>query len=164
MAVALVRVNDLDPVACDHPRCEQVIERMDLCYPARLRDNIYCSVLCRNRHSKCISQYNRRQDPAKYLRDRQKKVERKYGITTEDFDLIFTFQNGACAICDLVLEGAKICVDHDHDTGEVRGLLCAPCNAGIGFFKDDPERLRRAARYVNTPTAPQVLSASPDRR
>jgi hypothetical protein len=53
-------------------------------------------------------------------------------------------QNGLCAICGLPEEH----VDHDHVTGQVRGLLCAGCNKGLGFFRDSPQLLRQAAEYL----------------
>ena len=56
-------------------------------------------------------------------------------------------QAGLCPICRRGL-GDKPHVDHDHETGEVRGLLCFTCNVGLGNFGDDVERLRRGARYL----------------
>lgn len=54
-----------------------------------------------------------------------------------------------CAICGAMeTEGQKFAVDHCHATGCLRGLLCPPCNLGLGSFRDDPERLRKAAKYV----------------
>lgn len=55
-------------------------------------------------------------------------------------------QGGLCAICGNPLEVP--CVDHDHETNQVRGLLCNPCNRGLGLFKDKPETLRSAAAYI----------------
>lgn len=61
-------------------------------------------------------------------------------------------QGGGCAICGSAAifdrSHKRICVDHDHATGKVRGLLCGCCNLGIGYFKDDPKRIEAAARYL----------------
>lgn len=57
-------------------------------------------------------------------------------------------QGGMCAVCVQPLSISKSHVDHDHGTGGVRGILCFNCNGGLGQFKDDPERLRRAAQYL----------------
>jgi hypothetical protein len=64
-------------------------------------------------------------------------------------------QGGRCAICGKVPRSRRLAVDHDHKTGEVRGLLCASgdfgCNKGLGYFNDDPELLRRAYEYLVDP-------------
>lgn len=73
-----------------------------------------------------------------------------YGLTREEFDLLHA-QHNACAICgkyDWGGKHAKPHVDHDHITGKVRGLLCSPCNQGLGMFFDSPGVLRRAAAYL----------------
>lgn len=61
--------------------------------------------------------------------------------------------DGRCSICNRTEQEASgfikaLAVDHNHTSGEVRGLLCQQCNQGIGLFGDDPERLRLAADYV----------------
>jgi len=79
----------------------------------------------------------------------------QYGLTEEQFLTLITVQNNACAICQQLfneLRGA--CVDHDHGTGEVRGLLCRQCNSGIGMLKDSPRRLRRAYCYLGLSDGP----------
>lgn len=78
----------------------------------------------------------------------------KYGLTKEDYDALLEGQNGGCAICGCPPARRKkqrsdlFHVDHDHVTGKVRGLLCFNCNGGLGQFKDDAERLRRAVAYL----------------
>lgn len=58
-------------------------------------------------------------------------------------------QNGACAICGGTSWGGRLpCVDHDHKTGKVRGLLCNACNLALGYFNDDANALARAAEYL----------------
>ena len=56
-------------------------------------------------------------------------------------------QGGRCAICNDQLAG-RICVDHDHSTGAVRGLLCSPCNTGIGHLRDNADIVESAAAYL----------------
>ena len=77
----------------------------------------------------------------------------KYGMDQEQYDALLAFQNGACAICGTTeWHGSKLNVphvDHDHGSGEVRGLLCGGCNNGLGNFDDDPERMRKAADYID---------------
>jgi hypothetical protein len=72
--------------------------------------------------------------------------KRVYGISLEDYDVMFERQGGACAICKRT--GVTLCVDHCHLTGEVRGLLCIRCNSAIGFCSDDPAVLLAAAEYL----------------
>lgn len=60
-------------------------------------------------------------------------------------------QGGCCAICKAP-KGNKLCVDHDHRTGKVRGLLCSNCNAGLGMFKDSEDLLQSAKGYLNNRT------------
>lgn len=71
--------------------------------------------------------------------------QRTYGLTPEQYDAMLAAQGGLCAICrrDRVLV-----VDHDHATGAVRGLLCTPCNTGLGLFLDAPAALLQAAAYL----------------
>lgn len=73
----------------------------------------------------------------------------RYGMRTEDFERIWADQDGACAICRLVFEDRLVaCIDHDHESGAVRGLLCAMCNGGLGMLGDDQSRLLAALAYL----------------
>lgn len=71
---------------------------------------------------------------------------RKYGITTDDYLSLLAKQEEACAICHKPSE--LLCVDHDHDSGQVRGLLCDSCNKLLGFSGDSPEVLTNAIEYL----------------
>lgn len=72
----------------------------------------------------------------------------KYGITEAEFTIRREAQGGRCLIC--LTPEPKLVVDHDHETGKVRGLLCHRCNVGLGWFRDDVTRLKRAAKYLVT--------------
>lgn len=73
----------------------------------------------------------------------------RYGMTLADYDAMLARQGGGCAICGRApVEGKPLHVDHSHDTGAVRGLLCFRCNYGWSFFSEQPDRLERAATYV----------------
>jgi hypothetical protein len=83
-------------------------------------------------------------------------LKRRYGITAEDADAMFDAQGGLCAICHAAPAAH---VDHDHETGAVRALLCFNCNGGLGQFKDDPYLLHAAAYSVELHTARQQVAA-----
>ncbi len=79
----------------------------------------------------------------------------KYGITELEYARLLALQNGTCAICKSVDTGWKhewFHVDHCHETGKIRGLLCNGCNPGLGSFRENPEFLRNAAFYIETHT------------
>lgn len=74
-------------------------------------------------------------------------LKRKYGLAFEQYEEMYQAASGACEICRTPLP--VLHVDHDHDTGEVRGLLCRPCNQGIGHFRDDVDLLASAGLYLS---------------
>lgn len=79
---------------------------------------------------------------------RNRHLTQKYGITAEEWDVMFESQHHACAICRSDQTSWNWCVDHDHETGNVRGILCQGCNTLIGMAKDHPEVLDDAKRYL----------------
>ncbi len=105
---------------------------------------------------KPLSEFHKRSDTGKYQNGCKEcyhsaQMKRNYGITLEVYDRMYEQQNGLCAICrlpQLSKRNTRFCVDHDHDTGQVRGLLCDSCNRGIGLLKDDPRLLENAAQYL----------------
>lgn len=85
---------------------------------------------------------------------RDKGLRRFYGLTLAEYEAMFDAQGGLCAICqrpETMTQKGKVkalSVDHDHETGRVRQLLCSACNRALGFFGDDPERIADAAAYL----------------
>lgn len=76
-------------------------------------------------------------------------LKRNYGMTVEQYDSMLKAQNGVCAICFGVNKnGKRLAVDHDHNTGKVRELLCASCNLVIGHCRESAENLERAISYL----------------
>lgn len=107
----------------------------------------------RNRESR--QAYNRRRD---------------FGLEHDDFMAMMEDQSGLCAICGIDMESARqimptgwtrtgVNVDHCHESGLVRGLLCSPCNKGLGQFRDNPDAMRAAAEYVEKHRAPFAPTA-----
>lgn len=84
------------------------------------------------------------------------KLKNRYGVTSEEFDSMFEKQSGLCKICKkpetMVRKGEvlSLVVDHNHVTGYVRGLLCHRCNTAIGFLRESPEVIRKAASYLES--------------
>lgn len=99
---------------------------------------------CRN----CVSAYGaeyRKRNPA----DRFYHVHRNYGLTQEQYNEMLNAQGGRCAICGSSDHGSKNWhVDHDHETGVVRGILCQGCNHALGGVKDNPDTGIALAKYL----------------
>ena len=75
----------------------------------------------------------------------------QYGLTSAQYEQKIEAQGGVCAVCgDAPEEGVYLQVDHDHDTKDVRGLVCGRCNRTMGHAGDDPDRLEAAAAYLRT--------------
>ena len=97
---------------------------------------------------------NRAKKPSTY------KPRPGHGISAEEYDRLFEQQDGRCLICrqterarDWRNQRAKrLAVDTDHETGEVRGLLCQRCNMSLGLMTDDPDRMFAAMQYLGNPT------------
>jgi hypothetical protein len=73
----------------------------------------------------------------------------RYGLTSEDYDALYEFQGGRCALCRIATgKSRRLTVDHDHKTGKVRGLLCRPCNNILGMARDAISFFRRCIAYL----------------
>lgn len=79
---------------------------------------------------------------------RKNSLKRKYGLSEETYDYLLKKQNEKCAICMKTTQ-RKLDVDHCHETGQIRGLLCNPCNQAIGLLKHDPLIIKFALEYVS---------------
>lgn len=92
-------------------------------------------------------------DPEAYAqRVRRTALKASYGLTPEDYDKMFKLQRGRCSICrssDPGQSGKKfLCIDHDHKTGRVRGLLCHRCNRGLGLLGDNLKNILATVKYL----------------
>lgn len=89
-----------------------------------------------------------------YFKNKDKRKEYKlkqnYGITLDQYNKMLSDQNGCCRICDRHESklSKKLCVDHNHTTGKVRGLLCNSCNTNIGKFNEDTRILNKMIEYL----------------
>lgn len=139
-------------------KCEQTLPLSEFWKHPRGKDGL------RSRCRACVTAQNqdlRRKRTAqltseeRYERNKRVKL-RDRGLTPAQFDAMKTEQGNLCAICgrpESVIEKSQgkpreLAIDHDHDTGQFRALLCSFCNLGLGWFRDNPETLRQAAIYV----------------
>jgi len=98
-----------------------------------------------------VNAYQRelRSRPEQKRKQRDAYYRRTFGISADEFDALLENQRGVCAICARKPEReASFHLDHDHVTGDIRGILCLGCNQGVGQFQDDAALLERAAAYV----------------
>jgi hypothetical protein len=99
------------------------------------------------RYAAYLAEYRAR--PERKKADRAGHLKRKFGLTPEQYDEMLAAQDGRCMICRRPpAEGKTLDIDHDHETGRVRGLLCRNCNHGVGKFFEDVWLLMAAAGYL----------------
>lgn len=97
-----------------------------------------------------ISEYRKQYYAKNSDLKRSNEYKRKYGITIEQYDELLARQNNVCAICKFPCKtGRRLAVDHCHETGKIRGLLCHDCNTGIGKLKESPDLLLQAHKYLS---------------
>lgn len=151
-------------------RCNQSrpIEDFHRCHrnnDGRLYVCKYCIKLGRNKNAEKLYYENNKEKIKKYQTSRKEETAKRtkmrrqqnpdhftdirlrswYGINKNQYDAMVLLQCGKCKICDLP---KKLVVDHDHATGEVRGLLCSKCNSGLGLFEENTFNLQRAIGYL----------------
>ena len=91
--------------------------------------------------------------PEKKEQRRRRLIKKKYGLSYKDWEGLWYSQSGRCAICNKFIDDPKdICIDHNHKTSKIRGLLCKECNLGIGCFFDNPELTKLATEYLKNVT------------
>ena len=101
----------------------------------------YC-MPCANARSAAWRKNNPKKNAVHHRRSHLKKM---YGITVEQYDEMYEKQGGKCFICE---KEEATHVDHCHDSGDVRALLCNGCNSAIGMFKEDPDAMIAGAMYI----------------
>jgi hypothetical protein len=111
--------------------------------------------MCNSHYNKARWASGHRSPSVNAAARRRARLKHRYGLTDEDVDFLIGEQDGNCAICGQPPSdgntrahwNGKLCVDHDHDTGKARGLLCNDCNLAVGYGKS-PTILRAAADYL----------------
>jgi hypothetical protein len=125
---------------CRRCRCEKSLD--DFWTDKRVRDQRMAR--CKD----CVRAYRSQRPAARKPYVRMHTLKKLYGITPEDYDAMYEAQGGRCGVCGVEKGKQNFHIDHDHGTGEVRGLLCLSCNAGMGQLGDDATRLRAAADWI----------------
>ena len=140
------------------PNRPETGKRLGRCSPCRECEKRYANSThgrrLRNARTKKSRDRMREHNPEKLRAyERKNNLWRLYRIRPEVYNEMLTNQGGVCAICGEPPKkgrGKKLHVDHCHTTNVIRGLLCAGCNAAIGHFDEDPERMLKAVEYLNT--------------
>jgi len=83
-------------------------------------------------------------------KERANKLMHNHGITIEEYDKLLAAQNGICVICGLPPNSKKLSVDHNHETGKIRGLLCKSCNRALGLVYESVDILAKMINYLET--------------
>lgn len=99
----------------------------------------------------CEAEYKKENRDKLRISGRAYQIDRLYGLSMEEHDMLLAKQNGVCPGCGVTSFNDKshyLAVDHNHETGEVRGLLCLKCNRILGLANDSPSILRALADYL----------------
>src|SRR5215204_4121210 len=99
---------------------------------------VYSGTSRRNLCKKCygIQRKERGNTPENKRRIHAIQIKNRYGVTVEEYETLLKLQSGKCAICEDT-DNDNLCVDHNHTTNQVRGLLCRKCNNAIGLTKEN---------------------------
>lgn len=124
-----------------------------------LRDGVTTTRPAPHPGPRCAS-HHRAVKKARRVAAHDTMVQRVYGLGHGGYAALYELQGGLCAGCRRATGATKrLAVDHNHATGEVRGLLCGVCNQLIGHFRDNPETFLRLADYLVNPPARRLNEA-----
>ena len=125
-------------------KCKLIKPLKDFTRNSRGRKGIHCHC----RICAALTRKERRADGT----NRDYRLRKIYGISSVEYDEMLAKQKGCCAICGRSGPGGRrrghLVVDHNHVTGQIRGLLCHPCNTALGMFNDDSQVLVIATEYL----------------
>lgn len=125
-------------------RTREEIEQSLIAAMKLVADNKATALLKTERKALARSVSYNRQSPKR--KSRKYSLKYSYGLSLEQFNVMVKAQDNLCAVCKQIM--GMPCVDHDHITDKIRGLLCQGCNKGLGFFKESIESLNSAVLYL----------------
>lgn len=112
-------------------------------------------------YTKLADVYKRRSRASYYqkldnglTKGQEQNIKSKFNISGEEYIQMVKQQNNKCAICEeeekMTFKGRikSLCIDHDHKTGKIRALLCSRCNAGLGCYDDNTNKMKKAIEYL----------------
>jgi len=129
-------------------KCKIVKSIKEFAKRTRSKDGL--NYYCRKCESKRRANW-KRNSPEKYtVSHRKSLLKKRYGVTLKQYDKMFDEQGGGCAICGGINKsGYRLAVDHDHNTGRIRALLCQNCNRKIGEMESDPGLFDKLVIYLH---------------
>jgi len=143
-----------------HKACTKCLENLPLdCFAKNSKGKFGHKSVCKscsNKEQRALTNRRKKEDLEKWRQFRwEKHIKSAYGLTSEAYWSMAKNQDYGCAICDtkdnfVAQNPERLFVDHCHNTGKVRGLLCYHCNTFLGLSKDDISILKRAINYLET--------------
>jgi len=123
------------------PRCKVLLPRSDFYVETRRKDGV--SPYCKKCKNKISTEWAKKNG----YDHRSNQIKSVYGVDRDTINKMIENQNNKCGICSCVLD-KSFHIDHDHETGKIRGILCRYCNMGLGFFRDSIDNLKSAITYL----------------
>jgi hypothetical protein len=142
------------------PSCGETKHRDEFGY----RRNGHTRSLCKKCGAAKAREWAKRNPDRVKAHNRAINLRRHYGLTEDQYGLLLKAQDGKCRICGSSGKADSdfpLVIDHCHASSRIRGLLCSPCNSGIGHLQEDISVLRAAIEYLVEGAAPDSLYATP---
>lgn len=116
------------------------------------RGKHYLRNKCKTCHNSDMRDHFNKNRKKNLLRASSNQLKKSYGISLEEYNLMLDKQGRCCAICGQheSVFSRRLAVDHNHSTGDIRGLLCGPCNSAIGQLKEDRKLFLKAIEYLES--------------
>lgn len=134
------RQNLISSGKCKCPDCREIKDLSEFNKDKQAPQGV--AIYCRKCNKDKIK---RRYSP---VSNRNSQLKSDFGITLDQYNQLLKLQDNCCAICKLPDSLNSLAVDHNHETNQIRGLLCRKCNLGLGLFKDSVELLDKARLYL----------------